>query len=330
MSERQRMETLTGRASRMHHHVHTPLARRPGKPKSKVNRVNLKWAKPSRIYDHLYMGGAIALSSRVIYENRITFIINATTEAPSVFLNGVETMKIWVADTPETDLTPHFDSVADLIHYVHQNGGRALVHCMAGISRSASFVLAYLMKYKRMSLREAYQFLANIRHVVRPSVNFWHQLIAFEMHIRNVTRSSVRFVEVPGTDQMLPDVYLVTLTEEDEEDLEEEEDREPTPPEKSVNGSPVIAPRISYTRTSSDSPVCESESEIDEEKARDSGMDTEYEESGTDLRDASPLVNDVTTAASDVVPRLSAYRKKHLSGATVDSGFESANIGELS
>ena len=119
----------------------------------------------------------------------------------------------------EVDLTPHFDTVADIIHSVHQNGGRTLVHCLAGVSRSTALVLAYLVKYRRMSLREAYHFLATQRPVVRPSVNFWHQLIGFEKRVRDVTRASVRFVDVPGSDQLLPDVYMVTVEEETEEEL---------------------------------------------------------------------------------------------------------------
>lgn len=57
-------------------------------------------------------------------------------------------MKIQVDDVPTASLYPFFDRVADKIHDVASKGGRALVHCMAGVSRSSTLCIAYLMKYK--------------------------------------------------------------------------------------------------------------------------------------------------------------------------------------
>ena len=55
-----------------------------------------------------------------------------------------------------------------------------LVHCMAGISRSVTITIAYLMKFHRMSMQRAYQYLKDMRPAISPNLNFMGQLIEFE------------------------------------------------------------------------------------------------------------------------------------------------------
>lgn len=50
-------------------------------------------------------------------------------------------------------LDAYFDMVADRIHQNRKNGERTLVHCVAGVSRSASLCIVYLIKYDNMTLR---------------------------------------------------------------------------------------------------------------------------------------------------------------------------------
>ncbi len=59
----------------------------------------------------------------------------------------------------------HFDEVADFIHAQVEQGHNVLVHCAAGISRSTTLVLYYMLKYRGYpSVRAA---LAKVR-VERP------------------------------------------------------------------------------------------------------------------------------------------------------------------
>jgi protein-tyrosine phosphatase len=59
------------------------------------------------------------------------------------------------------------------------NNKHVLVHCALGKSRSASIVIAYLMKYQKMTLREAYQYGKSRRPVVSPNPNYIRQLREF-------------------------------------------------------------------------------------------------------------------------------------------------------
>ena len=57
---------------------------------------------------------------------------------------------------------------------------KVLVHCMAGASRSATIVIAYLMWKKKMKYKEASQYVKDRRFIVYPNFGFRKQLQIFE------------------------------------------------------------------------------------------------------------------------------------------------------
>ena len=57
---------------------------------------------------------------------------------------------------------------------------KILVHCMAGASRSASVVIAYLMWKEKKSFQEALDFVITKRYFVNPNPGFKDQLKIFE------------------------------------------------------------------------------------------------------------------------------------------------------
>ena len=57
---------------------------------------------------------------------------------------------------------------------------KVLVHCMAGASRSATVVIAYIMWIKKMKFDEALKFVKNKRFIVFPNFGFKEQLKLFE------------------------------------------------------------------------------------------------------------------------------------------------------
>lgn len=86
------------------------------------------------------------------------------------------------------DLTP--PTIDKIIHKFDQivaqtpNEQNILIHCMAGISRSATMVLYYLMKHKHYHLREAYNFLKLKRKQdISPHFLLFKQLLSIEKGI---------------------------------------------------------------------------------------------------------------------------------------------------
>lgn len=101
-----------------------------------------------------------------------------------------------IDDAPETDILTHLPSTTawiqealqrraghepeerspDIKSKVATKNGGVLVHCQAGMSRSATVVCAYLMRELRLDPVEAVTFLREKRPVVDPSETFWHQM----------------------------------------------------------------------------------------------------------------------------------------------------------
>ena len=55
-----------------------------------------------------------------------------------------------------------------------------LIHCLAGISRSVTVTVAYLMQKYRWSLNDAYDFVKQRKNNVSPNFNFMGQLLDYE------------------------------------------------------------------------------------------------------------------------------------------------------
>lgn len=91
---------------------------------------------------------------------------------------------ILMRDSSDQDLLQFLDVCVDHIQDISALNARILVHCVAGVSRSASVCIAYLVKYKHMTLRKAYYHVFNKRPCISPNFGFWRQLVEYEMQIR--------------------------------------------------------------------------------------------------------------------------------------------------
>ncbi|KPP65870.1 dual specificity protein phosphatase 14-like, partial [Scleropages formosus] len=133
----------------------------------------------SQITATLFLGGAdAAMNPALVSRRNITLIVNATLEYPCPVYHGVECIHVPVSDVPHARLCDHFEDVAQ---HIHENmTGSTLVHCAAGISRSPALVIAYLMRYKKLTLHQAHEWVVSCRPFVRPNVGFWRQLLHYE------------------------------------------------------------------------------------------------------------------------------------------------------
>ncbi len=74
---------------------------------------------------------------------------------------------------------PMIDIGYDFIDRSIQGNGNILIHCMAGISRSASLTIYYLMKKYSVSYDEAYNYVKNKRKIIDPNSCFKLQLQSY-------------------------------------------------------------------------------------------------------------------------------------------------------
>lgn len=139
---------------------------------------------PVSILPYIYLGSAYHASQQELLDKLgITAILNVSKTCPSAFTNNYEYMNIAIDDNARENISSHFDDAINFIEDVNSRGGKVLVHCRAGVSRSATICIAYLMRQKSLTLDEAYEFTKKRRSAISPNFNFLGQLLAFEREL---------------------------------------------------------------------------------------------------------------------------------------------------
>lgn len=95
-------------------------------------------------------------------------------------------------DHEKFDLSIYFDDSVEFIDKALEKTN-ILVHCMAGVSRSVTLVLAFLIKKKGMTYDEAYSMVKQKRRIIHPNDGFIRQLRDYEFQCKkgNVSPSKM-------------------------------------------------------------------------------------------------------------------------------------------
>ena len=131
------------------------------------------------IQGKLYLGNRHAAASLSLLRNLgVTHVVNAADEQPNFHPEDLVYYNCYLKD----NLTERVDFEGPLrfIQSALDQGGVVFVHCAAGVSRSATIVLAYLMRAHGMSLNQAMQLVVARRPVIDPNPNYVQQLQEFE------------------------------------------------------------------------------------------------------------------------------------------------------
>ena len=162
----------------------------------------------SQITPEVYLTGLFGLNKENFEQYKINNVINVSCEVPAVDIRGISFTRVFIDDLEGQDMSPYFEQIADNIARTAQRGGHTVVHCMAGVSRSTAAVLAYLIKYKNMTLKDAFNLVHSKRQCIKPRVEFMEQLMKYELKYRR----SNSFKMVKHTDNgvtvTVPDFWL--------------------------------------------------------------------------------------------------------------------------
>lgn len=165
----------------------------------------------SRVCNNIWLGGSGSVHADQLQLVRPTLIINATVELPFATLPPhILQLRVPLRDTHNCSLRPHLHWVSDAIaNHLHSSPfARVLVHCAAGISRSASLIIAYLVKHERLSLATAYDHVHTARPIIRPNNHFFEQLIEFEREVLGCSSTRLIRIERNQYAAIVPDFYV--------------------------------------------------------------------------------------------------------------------------
>ncbi|XP_072483092.1 dual specificity protein phosphatase 9 [Notamacropus eugenii] len=142
---------------------------------------------PVQILPNLYLGSAQdSANMDMLAKLGIRYILNVTPNLPNLFEKDgdIHYKQIPISDHWSQNLSQFFPEAIDFIdEAVSQNCG-VLVHCLAGISRSVTVTVAYLMQKLHLSLNDAYDLVKRQKSNISPNFNFMGQLLDFERSLK--------------------------------------------------------------------------------------------------------------------------------------------------
>jgi protein-tyrosine phosphatase len=151
----------------------------------------------SKITDHIFVGDIhAAIQSRPSDEDyleklNIKVVISALTEYEyeDYMINKddfpeIDWYRFVIDDSHNENIMKYFYSVYNLIKMSITEGKNILIHCAAGVSRSPTLAIAYLMIDNKWSVEETVDYVRKKRPQIEPNIGFMKQLKQLEYQLR--------------------------------------------------------------------------------------------------------------------------------------------------
>jgi len=156
----------------------------------------LRLQNPAKILSNLYLSSIHPAQNLILLKQlNINFILNLTGYKHNSnelryqinYPPEITVLHVKIADEMHTKISDYFDQA---LHFIESSisknsSNRILVHCEAGISRSATIVIAYLMQFHNKSLKTAYEFVKQCKKNVAPNISFFQELVQFEKQLNS-------------------------------------------------------------------------------------------------------------------------------------------------
>ncbi|KAI1297144.1 Dual specificity protein phosphatase 22 [Halotydeus destructor] len=112
--------------------------------------------------------------------NNITHIISIHDNPKRGVSEDVEYLCILASDKPHQNLVQYFPQCNDFIHAARISGGTVLIHCLAGVSRSVTIAVAYVMSVTSLNWKDGLKCVRAARAIANPNLGFQRQLQDFD------------------------------------------------------------------------------------------------------------------------------------------------------
>ncbi len=138
----------------------------------------------SKVLERLWLGGAEdAYNLTFMRGAKITHVINCAEELKAEYglEVGIANIPLLDADSEEEepDAREKIIQAASLLHKIQMHETNTiLVHCRAGMSRSPTVILAWLILYKGYSYDDAWTTVAKARNIIYPNP-FYRKILKF-------------------------------------------------------------------------------------------------------------------------------------------------------
>ncbi|TFY54012.1 hypothetical protein EVJ58_g9113 [Rhodofomes roseus] len=141
----------------------------------------------SLIVPRLYLSNMFTARDRTqLIDLGVTHILSVMEEAPKMPQGlGLRTLHVPIRDEVGADILAYLEETTEWIKaaLAENDTNTVLVHCVVGMSRSATVVCAYVIATTNMTALDAIGFVTSKRPVVSPNIGFRKQLEQYYLRI---------------------------------------------------------------------------------------------------------------------------------------------------
>lgn len=135
------------------------------------------------IFEFLYFGSQdVACDSNFLKVFQITDVLSIGISVPKH--KNLTYKFIQAYDIPSFNMQNIFDECFLYIENIRLLDRRLFIHCNAGISRSPTIIIAYIMKHLKISFEDAFKLVKNTRSIINPNAGFISQLKEYENYLK--------------------------------------------------------------------------------------------------------------------------------------------------
>ena len=157
----------------------------------------------------LYVGPYLYAKSRGwLRRHAITHVINVTASAPCPFAAELSYLRLELEDTPDAPIAAHFASALAFLRAARAAGGRTLIHCQMGKSRSVTIAAACLMREHGLGWQEALRRVQCARPQAAPNLGFLRTLRELEQAMQREQQEQQQQQQGLGAGLMALDALL--------------------------------------------------------------------------------------------------------------------------
>lgn len=177
----------------------------------------------SKIVEGLYLGNIRDSEDREnLAKHGITHILSVHNNAKPL-LEDMSYLCISASDSSSQNLIQHFKECIKFIHECRLHGGGCLIHCLAGVSRSTTILVAYLMTVTNFGWEECLAATKAVRSYVSPNFGFQQQLQEYEGTLLKEHRAWIH--QEYGKNLLNDQEELQLLLSQQEEKIKEQQAR---------------------------------------------------------------------------------------------------------
>lgn len=149
---------------------------------------------PSEVYSEeggfkLFLGDEHdACNLEVLDTKTIRYVLNLVpheVETTELYGDKYRCRRLRLEDKETFDISRHMKSALEFIEEARVDRAGILVHCSAGVSRSATVVIAFLMTYQKWPLRTAASYCYERRSIILPNIGFMEYLVKLDKTLQN-------------------------------------------------------------------------------------------------------------------------------------------------